>query len=329
MSVLCIGQVVADVVVRPVHALPSAGRLAQVDDLRLVSGGCAANTAGVLARLGVDTALVGLVGRDPLADAVLAELAGQGVDITGVVRDSDVQTSAVVVLVDGDGERSFLYREGGNEQLTNDMVRDLLLSRAEYVHVGGAMKLTNLDLRAVLERARGAGCSTSLDTDWDATGRWLSALEQALPCVDYLMTNEDEGRMLTGISDPGEMGAKLLAHGPRAVIIKRGGLGATLVTATATESIPAFDVGVVDTTCAGDAFAGGFLFGLSRGWDSVSAVRFGNATGALCTTGFSHSGVGSLDTVMEFVGSQLGTDARAGMGLPIADRLHALVENQQ
>ena len=78
MSILCIGQLVADIVVRPVARLPVSGRTDLVEDLQLLSGGCAANTAAVLAKLGADTRLAALIGRDGLGDAVLADLKAAG-----------------------------------------------------------------------------------------------------------------------------------------------------------------------------------------------------------------------------------------------------------
>jgi len=327
MPILCVGQIVADVVVRPVDSLPAAGTTSLVSDLRLTAGGCAANTASVLAKFGVDAIVLGLVGRDALADAVLAQLAGNGVDTSGVSRDASVETSAVIVVVDSQGERSFMYRDGGNERLSMDVVSDAVLRRSDFVHVGGAMKLLNLDLAALLTRARGFGCTTSLDTDWDPRGTWLASLEQALPQIDYLLTNEDEGRMLTGLSDPEEIGANLLARGPRAVVVKQGNHGATLVTGAAVRHCPTFDVDVVDTTCAGDAFAAGFVYALSQGWELAGAVKFANAAGALCTTELSHDGIVSLEGTMDFMASHVGSVLALETLPPVQDGLSLASED--
>ena len=85
-SVLCVGQLVADVVVRPVDSLPVPGRTSLVEELELVAGGCAANTACVLGKLGADTRVGGLAGRDPMGDLVLGEIARCGVDVSGLRR---------------------------------------------------------------------------------------------------------------------------------------------------------------------------------------------------------------------------------------------------
>jgi sugar/nucleoside kinase (ribokinase family) len=304
MSILCVGQLVADVVVRPVDALPSPGQAVSIEELKLIAGGCASNTACVLAKLGVATSIGGLVGRDSIGDVVLSDIAACGVDISTVCRDETIPTSAVIVLVGNDGERSFFYREGANEKLTADMISDDAVRKVDFVHIGGAMKLFNFDLASFLTRAKALGRTTSLDTDWDVSGNWFGALEHSLSKIDYLLTNEEEGKMITGKVDPIEIGQTLLAGGPKAVIVKRGPLGSIAVTAETVEEFPGFKVDAVDTTCAGDCFAAGFLFGMIEGWDIAKAVRFGNAAGALCTTQISHSGITSLPTVKEFLSSR-------------------------
>ena len=94
------------------------------------------------------TALAGAVGCDDLGDAILARISAHGVDVTGVLRDPDAPTSAVIVLVDPAGERSFLYRSGANERLRHEAVH--LSGKPRLVHVGGAMKLLQLDLKKAL-----------------------------------------------------------------------------------------------------------------------------------------------------------------------------------
>ncbi len=300
-AVLCVGQLVADVVVRPVDRLPGRGEAMLVADLQWVSGGCAANTAAVLAKLGADARIAGLVGTDPQGDMVLADVQRCGVNVSGVSRSKTVPTSAVVVLVDSQGERSFFYRAGGSEALSLEIVLEPLRRGVQFVHVGGTMKLLNLDLVRFLEEAKSRGCTTSLDTDWDVSGQWMKRLGPILSRVDLLLTNREEAHELTGLADVGSMARSLLERGPRIVVIKCGADGAVLAKADAVRTFPPYDVKVLDTTCAGDAFVGGFLYALTRGWSEERAVEVGNAAGALATTEVSHRGVRSLEAVMQLV----------------------------
>ncbi len=115
--------------------------------------------------------------------------------------------------------------------------------------------------------------------------------------------------MLAGIDDPWQIGARLLDEGPSAVVVKQGKSGAVAVSGPGMLQVPAFGVPVVDTTCAGDAFAAGFLFALVEGWTLEAAVKFANATGALSVTQFSHQGITSLSAVHEFLQERLGETA--------------------
>jgi sugar/nucleoside kinase (ribokinase family) len=304
MSIVCVGQLVADIVVRPVNALPFPGRTTPVEELDILSGGCAANTAAVLARLGADARLAALIGKDAFGDAALADQVRAGVNVDAVTREDGVPTSVAIVLVDDRGQRSFYYRAGSLEAMSNRHVPESLLGSARIVHVGGAMKMLDLDLAELMGLARSFGALTSLDTDWDIYGNWMKLLERALPRIDYLMTNEEEAAELAGTQDPAEAARTLLARGPQAVVVKRGERGALLATKGGVSEFPAYRVEVVDTTCAGDAFAAGFLLGVSEGRPLPEAMRLGNAAGALCTTQISHRGVASLEAVRRLIEAQ-------------------------
>ncbi len=299
--ILCVGQIVADLVVRPVDRLPVPGLLDLVEDIQFVPGGCACNTACVLAKLGAPTKICGLVGSDALGGTVLSLIAGYGVDISCVERSDELPTSAVLVLVDSQGQRSFLYRPGCNEAFRGGRGLEAALKGCGIVHVGGAMKLLHLDLAALLQRARSAGALTSLDTDWDPSGKWLDHLGPSLPFVDVMFTNEEEGERLTGRQGADTIGACLLGMGPKSVVVKQGERGATLVSEVGAHQYPAFEVAVLDTTCAGDAFVAGFLLGVREGFSAERCMTLANASGALCTTRLSHHGVDSLDAVLELV----------------------------
>ena len=304
MSIVCVGQLVADIVVRPVNALPFPGRTTAVEELDILSGGCAANTAAVLAKLGADARLAALIGTDAFGGAALADQVRAGVNVDAVTRGSDVPTSVAIVLVDDRGQRSFYYRGGSLEAMANRHVPDDLLRSARVVHVGGAMKMLNLDLAALMAKAKAFGAITSLDTDWDIYGNWMRLLEGALPNIDYLITNEEEAVMLAGKVDPMDAARDLLACGPRAVAVKRGERGALLAVTNGIFEYPAYRVEVLDTTCAGDAFVAGFLLGVSEGRPLDESMRLGNAAGALCTTRISHRGVTSLEAVQRLIAEQ-------------------------
>jgi sugar/nucleoside kinase (ribokinase family) len=292
---------VADVVVRRVDRLPEPGELIVVDDLRLVSGGCAANTAAVIAKLGTRRRLVGLVGKDSMGAAAVADQKACGVDTEFIGIHESKPTSSVIVVVSSDGERSFLYKEGSSETLTLGSVLPAL-EGANHVHLAGTMKLGALDMASVLRHAKQAGATTSADTDWDPDGIWMDKIAAFLPYCDVLTTSLSEGLHLTGQSDPADIGQCLLKLGPELVVVKCGRDGAYGYTSGGALHCPAFEVDAVDTTCAGDSFVAGFIHARISGHDTLGSVRFGCACGSLSTTEVSHCGVVSSQkpTLMAF-----------------------------
>ena len=91
-EVICVGNLVADAVARPVLELPEKGKLTLVDDLQLHSGGCAANTGAALAKLGISTSVVGKVGEDGFGDFLVQALSKVGLDVTGISRSKNYHT---------------------------------------------------------------------------------------------------------------------------------------------------------------------------------------------------------------------------------------------
>lgn len=284
MKVACLGNVLADIVVHPIKRFPKPGLLESVGEIQLFLGGCAANTAAALAKLGVSTFLIAKVGRDVLGDFVEKELKKTGVRLEHMRRDARRPTSATVVLVDAEGERSFLHALAANAELT---VKDLLSvewKRFTHVHLGGYFLFPGLDgepLARLLRKIRALGVRISLDTAWDLQNRWMKALEPCLPYVDVLFTSRREVEKLTG-EPPGEKAAEVFwKKGARAVVMKDGARGALWFSRGMRLRQAAFQVLVRDTTGAGDCFCAGFLAAWGRGLPPDLCLKWGCAAGAL------------------------------------------------
>ena len=109
------------------------------------------------------------------------------------------------MFVHPDGERSFIYSAGANDEISPDAVAVENLSRGDYFHIGGALCMPQLNgpsLRRLAERVRRQNVTVSIDTAWDGSGQWWKALAPSLPAVDIFMTNLLEAQHLTGSSDP-------------------------------------------------------------------------------------------------------------------------------
>lgn len=304
VDVVCLGILVADVIARPVDSLPEAGSLGFVEEIALRGGGCALNTSSALVRLGLRAAAVGKVGADPFGDFIVSLLDERGIGRNGVLRDVEAPTSATVVLVSADGERTFLHVPGADAALRADELDPEVLYAGRCLHVAGALVLEALDgepLAAILAQARRRGLVTSLDTVWDASGRW-SRVEPCLEHLDLFVPGLGEARAITGEDDPARAAAWLRARGVGSVALTMGPDGCYAAGAGFEGAIPAPHVRAVDGTGAGDAFAAGLLYGTLAGWELERAARLACAAGALATTAVgAFEGVGSLEETLALV----------------------------
>ncbi len=305
MDVVCLGILVADAIARPVDELPERGSLGLVETVSLHGGGCALNTASVLARLGLDAGVAGKVGDDALGAFLLGLLDARGVDRGGVVADPAVPTSATVVLVDSGGERTFLHLPGANANLLAEEVDRSFLLSGRAVHLAGALVMEALDgepAAGILADARSHGLATSLDTAWDASGRWARVLP-VLPHVDLFAPSLAEGRAISGADEPAAVASWLREHGAGAVVLKCGADGCFVSADDFEGAVAAPSVTAVDGTGAGDAFVAGLLYGRLQSWPLERCARFANGVGALATTAVGAlEGVRSLEEAIALAG---------------------------
>jgi sugar/nucleoside kinase (ribokinase family) len=286
IDVVCLGILVADAIARPVDDVPPRGALELVDEISLHGGGCALNTASALVRLGLTSAVVGKVGADPFGDFILQLLDERGVDRRAVLQDAGVSTSATVVLVDSGGERTFLHLPGANGRVCLEELDEDVLFSGRVLHIAGALVMPDLDggpTAAVLTQAKARGLTTSLDTVWDATGRWERLLP-SLPHLDLFVPSLAEGSAISGRPQPESVAAWLRERGVGTVALKLGADGCFVASEEFEGYVAAPAVTAVDGTGAGDAFAAGLLYGRLAGWPLERAAALGNAAGALAST---------------------------------------------
>lgn len=307
-EVTCLGILVADVVAKTVDKIPQRGQLELVDRIELHNGGGAINTGNALAKVGVSTAIIAKVGCDGFGDFLINVAKEYGVDTRGIVRDERTSTSATMVLVDSTGERSFLHHIGANGELTAEDVDFSIIEEGKLLHVAYAFLMPKLDgppTVEILRRAKERGIITSLDTVWDAKGRWLEVLEPYFPYLDIFLPSYEEARRISGRDDPRDIAAFFLDYGIGTVGIKMGEQGCYVRRGEESVRLPRFVIPeVVDTTGAGDCWVAGFLTGVVRGWDLEETARFANALGALCCTDIGASrGIRTMEETLSFIAS--------------------------
>ncbi len=282
-GILCCGNIVLDIMVRPVEQF-NWGSTTWVDSIEQSLGGNGSNTSYTLAMLGVPVRLLGMVGQDPFGEHALSILKSGGVDLSFVGR-SQAPTTASVCPVNSAGNRLFMHRVGSSAEVFPEPIEftPAMLAGMSHFHLANIFALPQMRRRAPesLRNARAAGLTTSLDTGWDARGRWLEDIEGCLPYLDLLFLNQDEARMLSGKADPDQAARRMQALGAGDVVIKLGAEGCAVFTADGVSRFAGFKVDVVDTTGAGDCFVAGFLAALGEGCGYAEAARFANAVGAL------------------------------------------------
>lgn len=244
-------------------------------------GGNGGNTSYTLARLGVPVRLHGMAGRDSHGDRVLEILRQAGVDTTGVGR-SDRSTTCTVCLVHPNAERMFFQMPGASYDVDPDAL-DLTGDAFSHFHLANLFSLPKVCAAAprLLERARSAGLTTSLDTGWDTRGRWLEDVGPCLPFADVFFVNDTEGAMIASETEPDRIAGRLRREGAGAILLKLGAGGCILYTGADRIHVAGHRVNALDTTGAGDSFAAGFFAGLHRGLDPEAAARIANAVGAM------------------------------------------------
>jgi ribokinase len=270
--------------VAPVPVLPGPGETVLGGDLGTFAGGKGANQAVAAARLGGRVAMVGRVGADAHGELLVRRLEQDGVDAGGVLRDPEAPTGAALIMVAAGGENVIAVAPGANARVDAADVRRAM----ETVDEGGLL-LLQLEIplpavgQAALEAGR-AGRRVLLNAA-PAARLDLALLEN----VEAVVANEVEAAALLGrgVGSPAgalEAAAALAAAGPRLAVVTLGAAGAAVHTAGRSWRAQPFPVEAVDTTAAGDAFAGALAAGLAAGVGDEAAVRLASAAGAATAT---------------------------------------------
>lgn len=284
MKAVAMGVHVLDVLVRPVERIPEGQGGELVEQIKITAAGSAGGTALILSKLGADVFSAGAIGADAAGDMLVSLLRRDGVDTSLLVRRADAQTSATVLPIRPNGDRPALHVVGANATYGPDDVSWEALSDCTHLHLGAPEFMGGEAAAQILSRAREQGIVTSADILAPGDGL-LDWIGPALPHLDYLLPNAEQVLALTGKDDLADGCRELMSRGAGCVAATRGADGVLVVDADGEESVPAFEVEVVDTTGCGDAFSAGFLRGLSLGRSRRDAAVLGCATAAQVAQG--------------------------------------------
>jgi sugar/nucleoside kinase (ribokinase family) len=263
-KLLCFGDLCVDVVGRVDHS--ETGADITLDHLSVRPGGGAVNCAVAAAAEGVAVEVMGVVGEDLFGEMVLSHLTKCGVG-TQFVRRMSGRTGTVISLVDAAGQTRFYSYRGVNAEAYGR-----LPALPDYLCVSG-YSFQDGESRRTAQAMLASGVPCALDPSFQFARDFCA---QRL-AVEFLLPNLEEARLMSGRSSPEECAAALRQLGVRTVVIKLGADGCYVQSDGLAELVRGEAVSAVDTTGAGDAFAGAFLACILKGHGLVEAARRANA----------------------------------------------------
>ena len=263
-----------------VQNFPAPGAKVSASEFIITGGGCAANAAVAVARLGGRVGFAGPLGGgdDQVSNRILADLAKEGIDCSGVVRMNDGTASVSLILLDATGEKTIATRRGVNlgKVLPPDAAG--LVADADAVLVDNRFPEF---VTAVCRAAQASQIPIVIDLD-QAT----KVDDPLLKLGTHVVSSAEALHGTTGVSDYGAGLQRLAQYVSGFLAITDGPNGVYWLDHGVLRHMPAFKVKAIDSLAAGDAFHGAFTLALAEGRNLQDAMRFASATAALKCTHF-------------------------------------------
>ncbi|MEJ5316214.1 MAG: adenosine kinase [Tenuifilum sp.] len=249
--------------------------LAQTEGLprTLAAGGSAANTIHGLANLGMSTAFIGKVGDDSFGQAFANDMTQNG--INPIMLKGNAESGRALAFITPDSERTFAVYLGAAIEMTPNDLNPSLFSGYTHFHIEGYLVQNHSLVRKAVELAKQSGCSISLDlASYNVVEENRDFLREIVEnYVDIVFANEEEAKAFTGkmpVEALNELGK--LAD---IAVVKLGADGSIIKQGETTYEVGVIEVSSIDTTGAGDLYAAGFLYGLSKGLSLLKCGEIG------------------------------------------------------
>ncbi len=302
-------------------------KLKDVTSFEKVLGGAPANVAVSVARYGGQASMITQVGKDAFGDYLIETLASNGVNTSCIKQTKEANTGLAFVSVQENGERdfSFFRNPSADLLLKSAEIKEEWFEKGDYLHfcsvdlVDSPMKQAH---KQAIQFVKGKNGLISFDPNvrlslWDNSADCKSAILEFLPLANIVKISDEELTFITGEENEEKALQSLFVGDVQIIVYTKGKDGATILTKNKTFHHPGYLVEVEDTTGAGDAFIGSFLYVLLSNHVTketlISFVNerhhdllaFANAGGALTTTGRGAMGaLPTLEQVEEFIKQQ-------------------------
>jgi len=298
LDLVCIGHVLYDIRCY-VDDFPAPDKLAvMMGRLKSSVGGSAANSAIQASKLGLKACVIGKVGFDEYGWSVVQSFRNYNVNVDHILVDFKKPTGVSLITVNKEGIPKFVQMIGASEPVFPNEIRQECIQSSKHLHMTGV----NLGaLVSASEIAKSFGKTVSLDPGRKKSDLGHKRLLPVLENVDVLFVNRREARTILGANDDTDINnvikrLRKLIGNDKTFVVKGGSDNILVCSPNADFSVSPFQVKVVDTIGAGDAFAGGFLTAFLQGKDLEDAVIYGSACGSLkCMGEGAQSGPNKLE----------------------------------
>lgn len=282
-KIVCMGSLNMDLVMY-VKSLPAAGETVVTDNFSTFPGGKGGNQAATVGRLGGNAIFLGKLGSDGFSESLITSLIADGIDVSRIIR-VDGTSGIAIILVDKEGQNSIAFTPGTNALLSED---DINVNQDLFQE--GRILLASLEIGVekvyyAARLARQRGMTVLIDP---------APMPHTLPAdfskyVNIITPNETEASILTGIKVNSPSSAKkavevMFTLGYSKPIITLGAQGLVFGLDGEIHPLEAHTVNAVDTTAAGDVFAGALAMSIANGTEFTQAIKFANVSAALSTT---------------------------------------------
>jgi sugar/nucleoside kinase (ribokinase family) len=284
-DVLVAGELNIDLIFNKIETFPETGKEVLAGQMVLTLGSSSAIFASNLSSMGSKVTFAGMIGQDIFGELVLKSLDKKGVNTRFLMKSSEFNTGATVVMNQKE-ERAMLTYPGAMNDFSADDISDEMLASSGHLHVSSIFLQPGLQkgIVALMQRAKKSGLTTSLDTQWDPEEKWRLPLKELLPLVDVFLPNMQEFLNLSRSASLTE-GIERIASMLNVLVVKDGSKGAYLWNKGHLVNRPAFlNPDVVDCIGAGDSFDAGFIHRFICGDPLGDCLSFATLMGAINTT---------------------------------------------
>lgn len=302
-KVLILGGVIMDSYV-VTKQYPERGQDTSITDFFDKVGGCSINVAVTLRNLGCEPYIVSGLGNDYRGHKINDYLASQGLN-TQFISQEEGSTGYCLILLDDTGERTFLTYKGCEENLTDSISDESLIHDMSYVYVTGYYLLNssykNEKLR-LLRILKESGSKIVFDPGSLVDEIEVDFLESVLRLSHIIVPNKTEvDKLIKRLNIESNFHEWCLDKNFEIVVIKNGSKEVNAYTKNAHYKMTPYKVQTVDTTGAGDSFAGGLIYSLMNNKSIQESMQIASACGAVTTTFLEPHGKFNIDDLLQII----------------------------